>query len=81
MASLPDNCDLDRITPLPEWFRRVALPYRSGMRLLASGKGPRVTQITERRRGIRERDHIAWLNARDINNNAKNPPPGEGTAS
>jgi len=59
-----DDTDLDRVTPLQDWFRRVGLPYRSGIRLIASGAGPVVTQLTERRKGVRERDHIAWLDAR-----------------
>jgi len=59
-----DDIDLDRVTPLAEWFNRIGLPYRSGIRLIASGQGPTVTILTERRKGIRERDHIAWLERR-----------------
>jgi hypothetical protein len=62
--------DLDRVTPLTDWFRRIGLPTRSGRRLIASGEGPVITELTERRRGVRERDHIAWLEARRVINTA-----------
>jgi hypothetical protein len=61
------QADLDRITPLSDWFRRVGLPTRSGRRLIASGDGPAITILTERRKGVRERDHLAWLEARRSN--------------
>ena len=59
-----DKPDLDRITLLPDWFRRIGLPQRSGRRLIASGRGPTITNLTERCKGVRERDHLAWLEAR-----------------
>jgi len=62
--------DLDRVTPLSDWFRRVGLPSRTGRRLIASGAGPVITELTERRKGVRERDHLKWLEARRINNTA-----------
>jgi hypothetical protein len=62
--------DLDRVTPLTDWFRRIGLPARSGRRLIASGEGPVVTELTAQRRGVRERHHIEWLNARRSNNTA-----------
>lgn len=62
--------DLDRVTPLADWFRRVGLPSRSGRRLIASGEGPTITELTERRKGVRERDHLAWLEARRSTNPA-----------
>jgi hypothetical protein len=58
--------DLDRVLPLNDWFRRVGLPARSGRRLIASGEGPAITILTERPKGVRERDHLAWLEARRI---------------
>jgi hypothetical protein len=69
MAS-DDQPDLDRVLPLTDWFRRVGLPSRSGRRLIASGAGPAITELTERRKGVRERDHIAWLEARRVANTA-----------
>jgi hypothetical protein len=61
----PDKeIDLDKVTPLSDWFRRIGLPARSGFLLIQSGKGPVLTELTERRKGVRERDHIAWLESR-----------------
>jgi len=68
--AISDQADLDRVTPLADWFRRVGLPSRSGRRLIASGEGPVITELTERRKGVRERDHIAWLEARRTKNTA-----------
>jgi hypothetical protein len=59
-----DEIDLDKVTPISAWFRRIGLPARSGFRLIQSGKGPVLTELTERRKGVRERDHIAWLESR-----------------
>src|SRR5437764_14674167 len=56
-----DHPDLDRVIPLTDWFRRIGLPTRSGRRLIASGAGPVITELTERRRGVRERDHVLGL--------------------
>jgi hypothetical protein len=62
MAS--EEVDLDRVTPLAKWFERVGLPTRTGRKLIANGEGPAITQLSERRPGVRERDHLAWLDAR-----------------
>jgi len=67
MATSDNQPDLDRVTPLADWFRRVGLPTRSGRRLIANGEGPTITTLTERRKCVRERDHIAWLEARRNN--------------
>ena len=64
MAPNDEQPDLDRVTPLQLWFLRVGIPERSGHRLIKSGKGPVLTELTERRKGVRERDHIAWLESR-----------------
>lgn len=64
MALEEDKLDLDRVTPLHLWFLRVGIPERTGHRLIKNGKGPALTELTERRKGVRERDHIAWLEAR-----------------
>jgi len=62
--AIDNHTDLHKVTPLADWFDRVGLPYRSGIRLMASGKGPVTVQLTARRRGVSERDHIAWVNAK-----------------
>jgi hypothetical protein len=66
MATSDVHPDLDRVTPLHLWFLRVGIPERTGHRLIKNGKGPALTSLTERRKGVRERDHIAWLEARRV---------------
>jgi hypothetical protein len=61
---MSEDFDLDKVTPLPEWFRRVGLTTRTGRRLIANGDGPALTQLTTRLLGVRERDHVTWLDAR-----------------
>jgi hypothetical protein len=56
--------DLDRVTPFNAWCKRVGVSLATGRRLLASKKGPPLTRLSDRRIGIRERDHVAWLDAR-----------------
>ena len=58
------NRDLDRVSSFREWCKRVGVSEKTGRRLLASKKGPRVTRLSENRIGIRERDHLAWLDSR-----------------
>jgi hypothetical protein len=64
MAASSDKPDLDRVTPLREWYARVGIPARSGRRLFATGNGPELTQLTEKMSGVRERHHLAWLDRR-----------------
>jgi hypothetical protein len=64
MSAPDDKRDLDRVTPLRDWYARVGLPERSGRRLIASGNGPQLTQLTEKTKGVRERHHLAWLESR-----------------
>ena len=56
--------DLDRVSSFADWCTRIGVSPATGRRLLASGHGPKVTRLSERRIGIRERDHRAWLDAR-----------------
>src|SRR5215467_7285705 len=57
----PDNqCDLDRVISFQDWCKRADVSESTGRRLLASKRGPKVTRLSNRRIGIRERDHIAW---------------------
>jgi predicted DNA-binding transcriptional regulator AlpA len=65
MAATPQTTiDLDRVTLWPAWLARVGLSERTGERMLKAKTHPRLTQLTARRFGVRERDHIAWLDAR-----------------
>jgi hypothetical protein len=38
--------------------------HSTAKKLLASGQGPKVTRLTEKRIGIRMSEHAAWLAAR-----------------
>ena len=53
--------DLDRVISFAEWCERVNISPATGRRLIAAGKGPTVTWLSERRMGIRERHHLEWL--------------------
>jgi hypothetical protein len=60
--------DLDRVTPYPQWRRRVGLSKFTAWRLQKEGKGPRLTHLSDRLLGVRERDHLAWLESRSYSN-------------
>jgi predicted DNA-binding transcriptional regulator AlpA len=53
-----------RVLSFPKWCEASGFSTRTGHRLLAAGKGPQVTQLSERRIGIREDHHVEWLNSR-----------------
>jgi predicted DNA-binding transcriptional regulator AlpA len=72
-AARPPPVDLDRVMPFAVWCTRCGFSEATGRRLLASGKGPRVTRLSERRIGVRERDYLAWLDQRADD-------PGDGRA-
>jgi predicted DNA-binding transcriptional regulator AlpA len=59
----PSEQDLDRVITFDDWCKRVGISPATGRRILQRGKGPRITRLSERRIGIRERDHLAWLDA------------------
>jgi hypothetical protein len=61
---LERDADLDRVTSFLAWCQRIGVSPATGRRLLSSGEGPRITRLSERRIGVRERDHRAWLDAR-----------------
>jgi hypothetical protein len=64
------HSDPDCVAPFDAWCRRVGISESTGRRLLASGDGPRVTRLSARRIGIRERDHRVWLDSRGSTHNA-----------
>ena len=51
---------VDRILTFKQWCRVNSFSVSTGRRILKSGKGPAVIQLTERRIGIRESDNRAW---------------------
>lgn len=65
---------LDKSAPRPrtqimtfrEWCERNSFGSTTGWRIMKSGQGPKVTQISARRIGIREDHHAAWLKTRNV---------------
>ncbi|HVI67636.1 MAG TPA: hypothetical protein VM910_34400 [Bradyrhizobium sp.] len=55
---------LDRVRSLKEFAAHVGLSFKTLKRLIAVGQGPRVTQLSARRIGIRDSDGQAWLEGR-----------------
>jgi predicted DNA-binding transcriptional regulator AlpA len=54
----------NRVFRVRHWAALCGLSYAQAKSLIRSGKGPRVVQLSERRIGITERDHEAWLASR-----------------
>jgi predicted DNA-binding transcriptional regulator AlpA len=61
-----DSHDLDRVISVKDWSKRIGVSPKTGWRLVWKNKGPKITRLSENRIGIRERDHVAWLDARRI---------------
>jgi predicted DNA-binding transcriptional regulator AlpA len=53
--------DPERVMSFSEWCKLCGFSEATGRRVLAEGKGPKVTWLSERRMGIRRRHHIEWL--------------------
>jgi len=45
----------------------VGVSTTTGWRLVKSGNGPIVTQLSTKLKGVRHRHHVAWLAAREQN--------------
>jgi hypothetical protein len=56
-----DSTDLDRINSFDEWCERAGFSPATGRRIIAAGGGPKVTWLSTRRMGIRERHYLEWL--------------------
>jgi hypothetical protein len=50
----------DRVRTFPEWCQLNSISHDTGRRILASGKGPKVLQLSSNRIGIRDSDNKAW---------------------
>lgn len=61
---LEEARDDDRVLSFRNWCVLAGVSPATGRRLIASGNGPRIIQLSTRRIGIRPRDHRAWLDAR-----------------
>jgi predicted DNA-binding transcriptional regulator AlpA len=53
-----------RILTLQQWAELNSLSYFTAKRLIAKGDGPKVTQLSQRRIGIREDHNDEWQAAR-----------------
>jgi hypothetical protein len=56
--------DDDAVLTFKEWCAVNGISDRQGRRILASGDGPVVTRISDRRIGISRRNNRAWLESR-----------------
>jgi hypothetical protein len=53
-----------RCMTIPQWAEVCGFSIWTAKRLLDAGKGPKVTQLSDRRVGIVVRDHREWLASR-----------------
>jgi hypothetical protein len=56
--------DGNEVLSFKEWCAINGFSERTGRRILASGTGPTVLQLTSKRIGIRRRDNAVWQDAR-----------------
>ena len=62
---LPDPTDHDqRVLNFHQWCRLNNISEHTGCRILKSGQGPTLTQLSERRVGITMRANRIWQDAR-----------------
>jgi predicted DNA-binding transcriptional regulator AlpA len=65
MNALPDLPDHDtRVLGFNQWCRLNNFSEATGRRLMKTGQGPTVTQLSERRVGITIANNRAWQDAR-----------------
>jgi hypothetical protein len=56
--------DERQVLPFEVWCRLNDISPRTGRRILASGNGPRITQLSANRIGITYADNRAWQESR-----------------
>jgi hypothetical protein len=54
----------DRVMTLSEWFAVNRISPATGRRLIKSGKGPTITYLSERRKGVTVGNNRKWREAR-----------------
>jgi hypothetical protein len=52
---------LNRVRSFPETAEICGISLATLRRRIAAGKGPRVTALSEKRRGVSDRDREVWL--------------------
>lgn len=75
-AELAQRFGVDTVMPIEAWCRLAGVSLSTGRRLLASGRGPRVTHMSERCQGVRVSHHHEWLDACSTHEPQKENPPG-----
>ena len=62
--SLQHSLDDDKVLTFAEWCGLNGIGKRTGRRILTSGRGPVVTQLSERRIGITVGNNRRWQESR-----------------
>jgi hypothetical protein len=62
--SLQHSLDDDKVLTFAQWCALNGIGKRTGRRILTSGCGPVVTQLSERRIGITVGNNRRWLESR-----------------
>ena len=65
-AALAQQLGADRVMSFEAWCQLAGISLSTGKRLIAAGRGPKLTQTSERRRGVRLHHHHEWLDSREI---------------
>ena len=60
-AALAQELGCDRIMSFQVWCLLANVSASTAKRLIASGRGPKLTRMSERCMGVRVSDHVAWL--------------------
>jgi predicted DNA-binding transcriptional regulator AlpA len=60
----PGSSDDDCVIPVPEWCKRVGISHMTWKRMRKAGEGPKITRLSARRVGIRNRHSREWLDSR-----------------
>jgi hypothetical protein len=60
---------LDHVHRWRDWCAMAGVSTTTGWRLVKAGQGPIVTSLSAKLKGVRHRHHLAWLMAREQNNN------------
>jgi hypothetical protein len=59
---------LDYVHVWKDWCRMVGLSPVTAWREMKAGRGPIITKLSPRLTGVRHRNHLAWLAAREQHN-------------
>jgi hypothetical protein len=57
--------DDQRVMTFPQWCEVNGLSWHTGKRLIKAGKGPVITQVSDRRIGITVGNNRAWQRSRE----------------